>query len=58
MIERYSLPEMSKIWTEENPEDRATWKLTSADKLFLKLIDELHKRNMKIIIDPVRNLWY
>ncbi|OGU34850.1 MAG: alpha-amylase [Ignavibacteria bacterium GWB2_35_6b] len=44
-----------KIWTEENPEDRATWKLTSADKLFLKLIDELHKRNMKIIIDGVFN---
>ncbi len=44
-----------KIWTTENPEDLKTWKWTSADKLFLKLIKEVHKRNMKIIIDGVFN---
>jgi cyclomaltodextrinase / maltogenic alpha-amylase / neopullulanase len=32
-----------------------TWKFTSADKLFLKLIHEVHKRGMKIIIDGVFN---
>ena len=35
----------------EDPADPATWKWTSADKLFLKLIDELHRRNMKVIVD-------
>jgi glycosidase len=44
-----------KIWAEENPADPHTWKWTSADKLFLKLIREAHKRGMKIIIDGVFN---
>lgn len=44
-----------KIWEEENPADPKTWKWTTADKLFLKLIDEVHKREMKIIIDGVFN---
>jgi len=35
----------------EDPSDPATWKWTSADKLFLKLVDELHKRNIKVIVD-------
>jgi len=39
----------------EIPDDPKTWKWTSADKLFLKLIDEVHKRGMKIIIDGVFN---
>ena len=39
----------NKIIASENPADPATWKWTKADKLFLKLIDECHKRNMKII---------
>jgi glycosidase len=43
------------IWESENHADPSTWKWTSADKLFLKLIDEVHKRNMKIIIDGVFN---
>lgn len=41
----------NKIIASENPNDPNTWKWTSADKLFLKLIDELHKRNMRVILD-------
>ncbi len=44
-----------KIWATENPADPKTWKWTSADKLFLKLIREVHKHKMKIIIDGVFN---
>lgn len=40
-----------KIMAAENPNDPSTWQWTKADLLFLKLIDELHKRNMKIILD-------
>jgi len=39
----------------EIPDDPSSWKWTEADKLFLKLIDEVHNRNMKIIIDGVFN---
>ena len=35
----------------ENPIDPTTWKWTAADKLFLKLVKELHKRKMHIIMD-------
>jgi glycosidase len=35
----------------EIPNDPTTWKWTSADKLFLKLVEEVHKRKMKIIMD-------
>lgn len=44
-----------QMWNTETPDDPATWHWTAADKLFLKLIDEVHKRNMKIIIDGVFN---
>lgn len=44
-----------KIWEKENPADPNTWQWTSADKLFLKLIEEAHARNIKIIIDGVFN---
>ncbi|MDA0986836.1 MAG: glycoside hydrolase family 13 protein [Bacteroidetes bacterium] len=44
-----------KIWNSEDPSNSETWKWTSADKLFLKLINECHKRKMKIIIDGVFN---
>ena len=40
-----------KLMATENPADASTWVWTSADKLFLKLIDEAHKLNMKIILD-------
>ena len=44
-----------KIWESENPADSSTWKWTSADRLFLRLIQEAHKRDMKVIIDGVFN---
>ena len=39
------------IIASENPADPSTWKWTSADKMFLKLIDEFHKRGIKVIVD-------
>lgn len=39
----------------ETPDDPSTWKWTKADLLFLKLIDEVHLKGMKIIIDGVFN---
>jgi glycosidase len=44
-----------KLIARETPDDPKTWVWTSADSLFLKLIDEVHKRGMKIIIDGVFN---
>lgn len=41
----------NKIIAAENPADPATWRWTSADKLFLQLVEECHKRKMKIIMD-------
>jgi glycosidase len=40
-----------KIIASENPGDPATWQWTSADKIFLKVVDELHKRGMRVILD-------
>jgi glycosidase len=40
-----------KIIASENPADTSTWKWTNADKLFLKLINECHRKNIKIILD-------
>jgi len=49
-------PELDReTWKNENPEDASTWKWTTADSVFLKLISECHKRGMKIIIDGVFN---
>jgi glycosidase len=44
-----------ELISSEIPDDHSTWKWTSADSLFLKLVQEIHKRNMKIIIDGVFN---
>ncbi|MCB2156125.1 glycoside hydrolase family 13 protein [bacterium] len=39
----------------ENPADPSTWVMTSADNLALELINEVHKRGMRIIFDGVFN---
>jgi glycosidase len=39
------------IMDSETHDDPATWKWTSADKLFLKVVDEFHKRGIKVIMD-------
>ncbi|NIR48004.1 DUF3459 domain-containing protein, partial [candidate division KSB1 bacterium] len=44
-----------KIIASEVPEDPGTWKLTTADSLFLKLVQECHGRGIKVIIDGVFN---
>ncbi len=44
-----------KMIASENPLDPATWVWTSADELALKLIEEAHKRGMRIIFDGVFN---
>jgi len=41
----------NKIIESEDPGNANTWKWTSADKLFLKLVDELHKRGIRVIVD-------
>ncbi len=35
--------------------DPSTWQWTAADKLFLQLVKELHRREMRVIIDGVFN---
>ena len=35
----------------EDPLDPATWQWTAADSLFLVLVDELHRRGMRVILD-------
>ncbi len=45
----------AQIMEQEDPSDPSTWRWTAADKLFLKLIEEVHNRGMKIIIDGVFN---
>jgi cyclomaltodextrinase / maltogenic alpha-amylase / neopullulanase len=39
------------IMAAEDPADPATWKWTAADSLFLKLVHEVHRRGMRIIMD-------
>jgi cyclomaltodextrinase / maltogenic alpha-amylase / neopullulanase len=43
------------IWGAERPEDPSTWKWTSADRMFLKVVAEAHRRGMRVIIDGVFN---
>lgn len=44
-----------KLIASEVPHDPSTWHWTAADRLALKLFDEVHKRGMKIILDGVFN---
>ena len=53
-IDRNFGPEPEKdveLIKSENPVDPETWEWTSADKLFLKVITECHKRGIKVILD-------
>jgi cyclomaltodextrinase len=40
-----------KIMEAEVHDDPTTWQFTEADKLFLKVVDELHRRNIRVIMD-------
>ncbi len=44
-----------QIWAREDPSDPSTWQWTSADSLFLELIEKAHEKNIKVIIDGVFN---
>jgi glycosidase len=35
----------------EIPDDPSTWKWTTADKMFLELVEKLHQRNIRVILD-------
>lgn len=39
----------------EVPDDPSTWQWTTADSLFLQLIDQAHRRGIKIVLDGVFN---
>jgi len=41
------------VWATENPNDPATWKWTSADRLFLRLVQECHRRQIRVVLDGV-----
>lgn len=41
----------AQIMKTEIPDDPSTWKWTSADSLFLKVIREFHRRGIKVILD-------
>jgi glycosidase len=41
------------LWATENPSDPATWKWSAADRLFLRLVQECHRRQMKVVLDGV-----
>ena len=48
-------PRADELLIHSETDDPATWKWTSADSLFLRLIQEAHRRGMKVIIDGVFN---
>ena len=39
------------LMASEVPDDPSTWVMTGADKQFVQLIDELHKRDIRVILD-------
>jgi glycosidase len=44
-----------KLFAAEDAANPATWQWSAADKLFLKLVAEAHRRGMRVIIDGVFN---
>ncbi len=43
--------EDAEMIASEDPTDASTWTWTGADKLFLEVIEEFHKRDIKVIMD-------
>jgi glycosidase len=41
----------TELMKQENPADPKTWVWTEADKQFVELVKEIHKRGMKVIVD-------
>ena len=41
------------VWATENPADPSSWKWTTADRLFLRLVQECHRRQIKLVLDGV-----
>jgi cyclomaltodextrinase / maltogenic alpha-amylase / neopullulanase len=41
------------LWATENPADPSTWKWSAADKLFLRVVQECHRRQMKVVLDGI-----
>ena len=41
----------AKLIASEDPVDPATWRWTSADRLFLRLLEEAHARGLRVIVD-------
>ncbi len=57
-IDRFFGPNPEKdaeIIASEDPDDPSTWKWTTADSLFLKLLKKAHQKDMHVIIDGVFN---
>lgn len=57
-IDRHFGPDPEGDWAimqSEDPLDPSTWKWTSADSLFLNLINEAKQRDIRIVIDGVFN---
>lgn len=40
-----------EIMHSETPDDPSTWKMTSADQMFIQVIEAFHKRDIKVILD-------
>jgi glycosidase len=39
------------IWATENPGDPSTWKWSGADRLFLRLVQECHRRQLRVVVE-------
>jgi glycosidase len=47
-------PESDRLlWATENPADPSTWKWSAADRLFLRVLQECHRRQLKVVVDGI-----